>query len=170
MSKNQEGFNNNEVEFFPIPPLLPGHASVHYLLVRSDVSSKSGQTAPVEVTLLVDTGASYTTLPVQILKGLGYDTQNPDKWHPGIVTGKGKTPAIPIVQDSSFSCLGKQMIDFPVLAYTLPKQTAWDGILGMDFFSHFEAVILLAKAGSKRNNKIITSITSKIILRELVDG
>ena len=45
MSQNQEGFNNNEVEFFPIPPLLPGHSSVHYLLVRSDVSSKFGITA-----------------------------------------------------------------------------------------------------------------------------
>ena len=154
MSKNQEGFNNNEVEFFPIPPLLPGHASVNYLLVRSDVSSKSGLTAPVEVTLLVDTGASYTTLPVQVLKGLGYDTQNPDNWHPGIVTGKGKTQRIPIVQVSSFYCLKKQIIDFPVLAYTLPQPTSWDGVLGMDFLIHFEAVILLAKSGSKRKNEI----------------
>ena len=154
MSQNQEGFNNNEVEFFPIPPLLPGHSSVHYLLVRSDVSSKFGITAPVEVTLLVDTGASYTTLPVQVLKGLGYDTQNPDNWHPGIVTGKGNTQRIPIVQVSSFYCLKKQIIDFPVLAYNLPQPTYWDGVLGMDFLIHFEAVILLAKAGSKRKNEI----------------
>jgi len=157
VSKNQEGFKNNEIEFLPIPPLLPGQPWIRYLLVKTNVGSKYGQTDPVKVRLLVDTGASYTLLPVKVLNDLGYDTQNPDNWHPGIVTGKGKTKRIPIVQVSSFSCLGKQIIDFPVLAYTLPKspnQRYWRGVLGMDFLSHFEAVILLAKAGSERKNEI----------------
>lgn len=154
MSKNQAGLKNNEIEIFPIPPLLASQPSVRYLLVKTNVGSKSCQTASVKVILLVDTGASYTTLPIQVLNDLGYDTQNPDNWHPGIVTGKGKTQRIPIVQLSSFFCLKKQIIDFPVLAYTLPQPTYWDGVIGMDFLTHFEAVILLAKAGSKRKNEI----------------
>jgi Aspartyl protease len=116
MSKNQESFSNNEIKLYSISPLLASQPSVHYLWVKTNVSSKYEQTAPVKVDLLVDTGASYTTLPVQVLEDLGYDTQNPDNWHPGIVTGKGKTPRIPIVKVSSFYCLKQKIIDFPVLS------------------------------------------------------
>jgi hypothetical protein len=154
VSKNQQPFKNKEIETFPIPPLFLGQPSVHYLLVRTNVGSKSGGDDPAKVTLLVDTGATHTILPVKVLNDLGYDTKNPFKWHPGLITGRGQTQKIPIVQISSFYCLGKQMIDFPVLAYTLPQQTYWDGVLGMDFLTHFEAVILLAKAASKRKNEI----------------
>jgi aspartyl protease family protein len=109
----------------------------------------------VKVPLLVDTGASYTTLPVKVLNDLGYDTQNPDNWHPGIVTGRGHTSRIPIVQVSSFSCLGKQIIDWPILAYTLPQPTYWRGVLGMDFLIHFRAVILLENSQTGQADRIV---------------
>ena len=114
-------------------------------------------TAPMEVRLLVDTGASYTLIPEKVLNDLGYDTRNPIARYDKLVTGGGEKSGIPIVQVAYFYCLGKQIIDFPVLAYTLPKspnQRYWRGVLGMDFLTHFEAVILLAKAGSKRKNEI----------------
>jgi aspartyl protease family protein len=155
MSNNQQSFNNNEIKRYSISPLLRSQPSIHYLLVKTNVSSKYGQTAPVNVTLLVDTGASYTTLPIQVLKDLGYDTQNPENWHPGIVTGKGKTQRIPIVQVSSFYCLKKQIIDFPVLAYTLPQPTYWDGVLGMDVLTHFRAVILLENSKTGQADRIV---------------
>ena len=61
MSKNQQPFKNKEIEYLRISPLLSGQSSVHYLLVRTNVGRKSGGNDPAKVTLLVDTGASYTT-------------------------------------------------------------------------------------------------------------
>jgi aspartyl protease family protein len=155
MSNNEQSFKNNEIKRYSISPLLASQPSVHYLLVKTNVGSKFGQTDPVKVPLLVDTGASYTTLPVKVLNDLGYDTQNPDKWHPGIVTGRGHTSRIPIVQVSSFSCLGKQIIDWPILAYTLPQPTYWRGVLGMDFLTHFRAVILLENYQTGQADRIV---------------
>ena len=60
---NQQPFNN-QVKSLTLPPLLenqPFSPKSHYLIVRTNVGSKSGQTTPVKVPLLVDTGASYTT-------------------------------------------------------------------------------------------------------------
>jgi hypothetical protein len=145
---NQEA-SNNQVKSLTLPPLLenqPLSPKSRYLIVRADVGSKFGQTTPVEVRLLVDTGASYTLLPVKVLNDLGYDTENPIARYDKLVTGGGQTSGIPIIQVASFYCLGKQMIDFPVLAYTLPKspnQRYWRGVLGMDFLSHFRSAILL---------------------------
>ena len=74
--KNQQPFNN-QVQSLTLPPLLknqPLSPKSRYLVVGADVGSKFGKTDPVEVRLLVDTGATYTTLPVQVLNDLGYDT------------------------------------------------------------------------------------------------
>ncbi len=108
--------------------------------------------------LLVDTGATYTILPEITLKNLGYDTENPIARYDKLVTGGGDRLGIPIVQVSSFYCLGKQMIDFPVLAYALPKspnQRYWRGVLGMDFLTHFRAVILLENANTGQAEQIV---------------
>ena len=155
MSKNQQPFNNKEIERLRISPLLSGQSSVHYLLVRTNVGRKSGGDDPAKITLLVDTGASHTTLPENTLNRLGYDTKNPVKWHPGLITGKGQTERIPIIQISSFFCLKKEIVNFPVLAYTLPRPTYWDGVLGMDFLTHFRAVILLENANTGQADRIV---------------
>ena len=161
MSPNKQPLNNKEIQRFPISPLLQNQPSVHYLLVRANVRIKSEVSEFSKVTLLVDTGASYTTLPVEVLNDLGYDTKNTSKWHPGIVTGQGQTSRIPIVQLSAFYCLKKQMINFPVLAYTLPTPKTsnnflgWDGVLGMDFLIHFRAVILLENKGTSQLDQIV---------------
>ncbi len=154
MSQNQQPFKNNEIKRYRINPLLTDQPSFYYLLVRANLGRKSPGNDPAKVILLVDTGASYTILPENTLNRLGYDTKNPLKWHPGLITGKGKTQRIPIIQISSFFCLNKEIIDFPVLAYTLPRPSYWDGVLGIDFLTHFRAVILLENAKTGKPNEI----------------
>jgi hypothetical protein len=157
---NQQPFNN-QVEHLRFSPLLKNQQhspTSHYLLVRADVGRKSGKGDSLEVPLLVDTGATYTILPEITLKNLGYDTENPIARYDKLVTGGGDRLGIAIVQVSSFYCLGKQMIDFPVLAYSLPKspnQRYWRGVLGMDFLTHFRAVILLENSQTGQADQIV---------------
>ena len=105
------------------------------------------------IKLLVDTGASFTILPVQILKDLGYDIKHPIR-EENIVTGKGTIKA-PVVQVSWLNCLGQTIKNFEVIAYNLPPNLRVDGVLGMDFLRNFRAVILLEKAGTYQKDEII---------------
>lgn len=94
----------------------------------------------VRVQLLVDTGASFTILPVQALKDLGYDVKNPIRYQK-IMTGNG-TINSPVVMVSWFNCLGQSIKDFEVIAYKIPGSLeVGGGLLGMDFLTRFQAII-----------------------------
>ncbi|MCX5965182.1 MAG: hypothetical protein NT070_19265 [Cyanobacteria bacterium] len=56
------------------------------------------------------------------------------------MTGNGVID-VPIVQVPWLNSLGQQVQDFPVLALQLPVSPYINGILGMDFLMHFQAVI-----------------------------
>ncbi len=72
---------------------------------------------------------------------LGYDTHHPLR-RTRVITASGVIVA-PVVRVSWFHCLGQQMEDFPVTAYTLPPGTFVDGLLGMDFLLRYKAVIAI---------------------------
>lgn len=103
--------------------------------------------------LLVDTGASFTILPVQILKYSGYDLKHPIR-EENIVTGKGIIKA-PVVQVSWFNCLGQTIKNFEVIAYNTPPNLRVDGVLGMDFLRYFRAVILLENSENGQRDEIL---------------
>ena len=103
--------------------------------------------------LLVDTGASFTMLPVQLLEYSGYDIKHPIR-EENIVTGKGTIKA-PVVIVSWFNCLGRTIKNFEVIAYNIPANLRVDGLLGMDFLRYFRAVILLENAKTGKPDEII---------------
>ena len=51
------------------------------------------------LSLLIDTGASFTLIPKLILEDLGYNLKNPIRYQ-SIVTGQGKTNPLPVIQVS----------------------------------------------------------------------
>lgn len=97
----------------------------------------------------MDTGSSYTTLPVQVIENLGYDTRNPERNLR--ITAASSIIEAPVVAVSWFNCLGTRIEDFPVVAYTLPRGTFWQGILGMDFLISCQAVISVGEASIRTN-------------------
>lgn len=97
------------------------------------------------VTLLVDTGSSMTILPVKILEDLGYNLDNPQSKQT-IVTGKGTTPLIPVIQIAWFNCIGQFLKNFEVMAYNIPPVLRVDGLLGMNFLIRCQSVISIAEA------------------------
>jgi predicted aspartyl protease len=98
---------------------------------------------PSVLQLLIDTGATQTSLPIEFLKDIGcsIDSQTPRR---SILTGNGTINAA-IVPIPWLNCLGQRLEDFPVLALQIPVSRYINGILGMDFLTRFQAIIDIGK-------------------------
>jgi predicted aspartyl protease len=117
--------------------IYPLQRSGNLLFLRASINGANGDS--LRVRLLVDTGSSYTTLPINLLEDLGYDISTAAK-RIAIMTagGMGRAPVLPI---STFNCLGQSFSDFPIIALDLPFNPLMSGLLGMDFLSRIGATI-----------------------------
>jgi predicted aspartyl protease len=97
------------------------------------------------IRLLVDTGATYTVLPVGFLSTLGYDVSNSTRKIP--IAAAGGILQVPLVEVKRFSCLGCSADNFAIVALNLPLNSAISGLIGMDFLVRYRAVIDTGKAG-----------------------
>jgi predicted aspartyl protease len=97
---------------------------------------------PSLVRLLVDTGASYTVLPSQVLRKMGCDLEAMNRI---VIVAAGGLMQVPVVRIPWFSCLGQRVEDFPVVALDLPSNAFTSGLLGMDFMQRLGIVIDTAK-------------------------
>lgn len=130
---------------------MPGYQKAYRLLPHGQnllkVPARVGGTVRgdyVLVRLVVDTGASFTIISVEILKALGYDTDNPLR-RQEIVTGQGRIYA-PVVRAVWFNCVGQLVESFEVVAHSIPPNLKVDGLLGMDFLTLCRAVIDVAES------------------------
>lgn len=118
-------------QLIPVGQLFATRASLH-----GDGGSKV-------LTLLVDTGSTYTILPVESLESIG-SSPAASKDHVRIITGSGIVLA-PRVTVPLFHCLGRKMERYQVIGHTLPPAGPIDGLLGMDFLQPLNAKIDLGK-------------------------
>jgi aspartyl protease family protein len=116
------------------------------LVTRAAVTGSNGNVLLLK--LLVDTGASYTIVPVEAAERIGCDTHHATNTV-RIVAANGIIIS-PRVTLACFTCLGVELPDFPVVAHTLPSGTYVDGLLGMDFMSRVGAVIDVAQGTMQR--------------------
>ena len=122
----------------------PYRLARHGNLLVLRAAAGGGNKGVVVVRLAVDMGASYTTLPVEVVETLGCDTHHPLRTV-RIVAANGIIVA-PVVALPWFHCLGQRLSNFPVVAHTLPAGTFVDGLLGMDFLTRCRAVIAVGEA------------------------
>lgn len=96
-----------------------------------------GQSQPAR--LVVDTGAGKTVLRPGVLERLGVSVQS-DAIRVELTTLSGeRIPGIPLARIDSLSVGGVAVADLYVAAYDLlPQLPAVDGVLGLDFLSHFQ--------------------------------
>ena len=107
------------------------------LLVTRGAVHGAGGTKVVR--LLVDTGSSFTILPVEVLAAIECDPAT-SKDHVRLITGNGVVIA-PRVPVEWFHVLGRELKAFSVVAYTIPFSQFFDGPLGMDVLMRFQAQI-----------------------------
>ncbi|MGK7899068.1 MAG: aspartyl protease family protein [Xenococcus sp. (in: cyanobacteria)] len=96
------------------------------------------------LSLLIDTGSSFTILPRRVLEYLGYNLSQPIRYQ-SLTTGQGNTSPLPIIRVNCFNCLGHLMEDFEVIVYEIPNALQVNGLLGMDFLKQTKAIILVDK-------------------------
>jgi len=118
------------------------HRQGNLLILRAAVGGTDGSV--VVLRLLLDTGASHTMLPVEAVEAIGCDTHHPLR-RVHIMAANGVIIA-PVVAAPWFHCLGQRLEEWPIVAHTLPPGTFVDGLLGMDFLTHFGAIINVGKA------------------------
>src|SRR2546423_134616 len=85
----------------------------------------------VAVRLALDTGATSTLINERILRLVGYDPEEHGQ-KVLITTGSGIESAA-VIRVSKLAALRQERREFSVTGYTLPKTTAVDGLLGLDF-------------------------------------
>ncbi len=82
--------------------IYPLQRSGNLLFLRASVQGANGES--LRVRLLLDTGASYTTIPLRVLEDLGYHVSNATAQLP-IMTAGGMNRA-PRLVVSAFDCPG----------------------------------------------------------------
>lgn len=113
----------------------------HLFLTRGAVHGPEGTNI---VRLLVDTGSSYTNLPVEVLKAIGCDPLASREDYARLITGNGLVIA-PRVSVEWFHVLGHQIEGLKIVAHTIPFSQFFDGLLGMDVLTRLGAQIDVRK-------------------------
>lgn len=94
---------------------------------------------PRIVTLILDTGASYTQLPWRVLHAIRSDP-GPDASTVRVVTTSG-VEVPPLARVKRLSAMGKSVDNLEVLCHDLPPEARVDGLLGLNFLRHFNISI-----------------------------
>lgn len=113
--------------------------SANLLITKAAITGPQGTKI---LRLLIDTGSSYTVIPVEALEAIGCSPALAHE-HVRLVTGSGAL-IVPLVSVSQFQALGEQRVGWKVAAHTLPVGVPLDGLLGMDFLQDVRARIDLA--------------------------
>lgn len=100
-------------------------------------AAASGPEGTMVMRLLVDTGSTYTILPVEVFESIGCSPTG-SRDHLKITTGSG-TIIAPRVSLIWFQSLGQKIDKFKAVAHTLPFSGPINGLLGMDFLLAIKA-------------------------------
>ena len=87
------------------------------------------------IKMAMDTGASYTIIPIETAIAIGYDPALSKK-HIEITTASGVVITT-IIKVESVTCLGQEVKNLEIICHDLPAQSPVKGLLGLNFLVHF---------------------------------
>ena len=91
------------------------------------------------VTVALDTGATITIIPSQVLIALGYDLLNA-KERVQLITASG-TEFAKRIKVGRLTVIGETIENIDVLCHDLPGNSPIKGLLGLNFLRHFDVNI-----------------------------
>jgi predicted aspartyl protease len=87
------------------------------------------------IKMAMDTGASYTIIPIETAIAIGY---NPALSRKNIeITTASGVVVVPIIKIESITCLGQEVKNLEIICHDLPTQSPVKGLLGLNFLVHF---------------------------------
>src|SRR5690349_10992380 len=98
------------------------------IIVEAEVAGPAGT---LKATMILDAGATTTSLSPKLLRLVGYDPSMAIG-QAQVVTGSAVSTA-PLFMVNRLGALGRHAIRLRVLARNLPSGVAADGLLGLDF-------------------------------------
>jgi len=99
------------------------------IFIEAEISGPKGQAG---ARLILDTGASSSTINADVLRSAGYDPDASTDFA-RITTGSGVATA-PRLVVTRLTALGRHAIGLRLVAHNLPHESNADGLLGLDFF------------------------------------
>ena len=100
----------------------------------------NGPQAKRTLKMALDTGATYTVIPVEKVIATGHEIPTSQEKRVKIFTASG-IEYVPLVTVSSLSCLGITVPDIDVVCHQLPSESPVEGLLGLNFLIHVPAFI-----------------------------
>ena len=97
--------------------------------------------------MLLDTGATYVTLPSGAARDLGFDAEHPRRTV-FTTTASGIVRA-PLFSLTAVEALGVEARDVNAICLDLPRQANFSGLLGMSFLRNFD-IDLHLRSGTLR--------------------
>ena len=85
--------------------------------------------------MALDTGATYTMLPPDLLFDVGYDPTKAQR-HLELSTANGLV-VVPLLRIGTLRCLGLTLKDVEVVAHHLPPESPVEGLLGLNVLTHW---------------------------------
>jgi len=107
-------------------------AKANSIVTRTDVEGPAGK---LNVTLILDTGATYVHLPWRILQALGYDLTTVSTKEK-IITASGVEIA-PKLRVKKLTAFGVERKNVEVVCHDLPPECRVDGLIGLSFLRYF---------------------------------
>ena len=95
-------------------------------------------------TFIVDTGATYTSIPESLAQNLGYDTDSP-RVERKLVAGVGGRLSVPVIRVQALNVGGYAVSNLEVIV--LPDSSTPNfGLLGMNFLRNFKYTVDSARS------------------------
>jgi len=112
---------------------IPLNPDAQRILLRAEViGSRGSRTVP----LILDTGASFTMLPYEVVAAIGCD---PTKAIRRIEIMTASTiEVVPVVVIPTMAVLGHSIRKLEVICHTLPSISPAEGLLGLNFLKHLD--------------------------------
>ena len=93
----------------------------------------------VTVNMLLDTGATYTAIPMRVAKNLGVPVDPEQKTR--ILTAKGSFERVPLLRLDRVRALGLSSEDVEAVIINLPAKAGLDGLLGGSYLRDYRVLI-----------------------------
>ena len=108
------------------------------IVLRLEIGSIDGSASGI-LPVALDTGASNTTVPPELVTALGYDLSKSGH-EVSVVTGNGDVPA-KCITVRKLTAIGETVENIDVLCHNLSENSVVGGVLGMNFLEHFDVNI-----------------------------
>jgi len=99
----------------------------------------TNQKIELSLKMALDTGATYTMIPIEVAIAVGCDPLR-SRRRIEIITGSS-VEYVPLITVPKFRAFGVEIKDMEVICHNLPSQSPVEGLLGLNFLKKSRVVI-----------------------------